>query len=44
MKSNARNSPNSLLKIEMDFEKEIARIMPDMALSETGKSLEYQLI
>ena len=41
MQSNEKLA-NSLLKIEMDFEKKIARIMPDMALSKTGKSLEYR--
>jgi hypothetical protein len=43
MQSNEKLA-NSLLKIEMDFEKKIPRIMPDMAPSKTGKSLEYQLI
>jgi hypothetical protein len=29
---------NSLLKIEMNFEKKIARVMPHTASSKTGKS------
>jgi hypothetical protein len=34
----AEKPAGSLLEIETDFEKKIARIMPDMALSKTGNS------
>jgi hypothetical protein len=40
MQSNEKPA-NSLPKIEMDFEKKIARIMPNLAPRKTRKCLEY---